>query len=151
MSYPVYEEKQWNYPVFGILLIAIFGISMMLRERSPAVWLGPSIMSAVALCFANLTTTLTADHLSWHFMLIRLPGWRIALRDIASAEVSQSGCLEGWGIRRTRSGMLYNVSGTGAIRLYLQNGKTLRLGTRDPQRWMAYLQPRLTDLQRLPS
>ena len=143
MSYPIYEERQWNYPLFALLPVVGIAIPLLLHRHGPAAWLGALVLSVVTVCFASLTITLTESDLSWRFTLIRWSGWRIPLTDIASIEVSQSSWLEGWGIKVTRTGMLYNVSGTAAIRLYLKNGKTLRLGTRDPQRWLSYLQPRL--------
>ena len=143
MTYPAYEEKQWNLPLLGIVSLAGIVIPLLLHQHGPVTWIGPAVLFVVAVCFSSLTITLTENNLSWRFTVIRWSGWRIPLTEIASIEASQSNWLEGWGIKATRTGMLYNVSGTAAIRLYLKNGKTLRLGTRDPQRWLSYLQARL--------
>ena len=40
----------------------------------------------------------------------------------------------GWGIRLTPHGWLYNVSGLEAVELSLEGGKTVRIGTDEPQK-----------------
>jgi len=63
------------------------------------------------------------------------PGfWRkdTPLGDIASVERTRSSALEGWGIRITPRGMLYNVAGRDAVEVRLATGRRFRLGTDDP-------------------
>jgi len=40
----------------------------------------------------------------------------------------------GWGIHLTPSGWLYNVGGARAVQLDLHNGRSLRVGTDEPER-----------------
>ena len=42
--------------------------------------------------------------------------------------------LIGWGLRRTRRGWLYNVSGFDAVLLRLTNGRSVMVGTDEPRR-----------------
>jgi hypothetical protein len=58
------------------------------------------------------------------------------LDQIAAVEAAHSTVLEGWGIRFTREGMLYNAHGRQAV----------RLGTREAQRLLQALRPRIADL-----
>jgi len=58
----------------------------------------------------------------------------IALASIAGVEVTRSRWYEGWGVHWTRRGMLYNVSGFGAVRVTLVDGRSVMLGTDDADR-----------------
>jgi hypothetical protein len=51
--------------------------------------------------------------------------------------------MEGWGIRITTRGMLYNVSGRDAVEIRLDDGRRFRLGTDDPNGLVAALSGRL--------
>ncbi|MDQ2667752.1 MAG: hypothetical protein M3Z05_17310 [Gemmatimonadota bacterium] len=51
---------------------------------------------------------------------------------VTDAEVTESSAWEGWGIRMTQRGMLYNVWGTKAVEVRLQSGERFRLGTDEP-------------------
>jgi hypothetical protein len=48
-------------------------------------------------------------------------------------ELARSNWREGWGIRVTSRGMLYNVSGTGAVEVRLRSGERFRLGSDEPE------------------
>jgi hypothetical protein len=37
--------------------------------------------------------------------------------------------VEGWGLRFTKEGMLYNAAGKAAVRIYKRDGKCIRLGS----------------------
>lgn len=53
--------------------------------------------------------------------------------DWSDAEVARSRWWEGWGIRITPRGMLYNVSGTDAVEINLRSGQRLWIGTDEPE------------------
>ena len=149
MEHPVYVEKQWLK-----LLWIILPISTLLLVVVQMKYLGPGMLGiklAVPLVhllllvlLGALTISVDASHLRWHFGLIGYPSWKIALSDIASVEASTTSMMEGYGIKFTSKGMLYNASGKTAVLVVLRNGKTLRLGTQDPQRLLSYITPRLT-------
>ena len=60
-----------------------------------------------------------------------------------AVEPARSRWVEGWGIRFTGEGMLYNSSGTHAVRLTLRDGRRLRLGSQHPHRLAQVLASRL--------
>lgn len=142
MNELIYQEKQWNYPLFAILLLILLVQVLFLQHLHQQLRLGILMFPLLALLFGNLTVTLDRQAISWSFLWLHLPGWRIRLEDIASVEATSTRWMEGWGIKYTSTGMLYNVSGCGALRINLKNGKTLRLGTRDARRWLSYLEGR---------
>ena len=64
--------------------------------------------------------------------------------DIAGASLAASRWAEGWGIRATPTGMLYNVSGSGAVEIRLRSGARFRLGSDEPDRLLSALQAAIT-------
>jgi hypothetical protein len=115
------------------MLVAALGI-FALGPRSPlpvrlivAVLI---IMSGVL--FSSLTVEISDGELRFHFG----PGFwrkRFALTEVVDASVTQSSWWEGWGIRITPRGTLYNVSGTGAVEITLRSGQRFRIGTDEPE------------------
>jgi hypothetical protein len=65
------------------------------------------------------------------------------LERVGAAERATSSGLEGWGIRITTRGMLYNVSGRDAVEIQLDDGRRFRLGTDDPEGLVAALRTRV--------
>lgn len=88
--------------------------------------------------FSSLTIAVSDRVLSWYFG----PGWirkEVPLDHIQLAEPVQTRLLDGWGIRRTRSGWLYNASGFKAVAVKLHNGEQFVLGTDEPERLLTAL------------
>jgi hypothetical protein len=88
------------------------------------------IISAVL--FSSLTVEVGEGVLRFHFG----PGFwrkRFPLADIAAADAARSSWWEGYGIRITPRGMLYNISGKDAVRITLRSGKSFRIGTDEPE------------------
>ncbi len=102
------------------------------------VWFTLSLVVIVPWCFSSLTIAIEGGELRWHFG----PGvWRkrLALSEIASMEVTRTRFYEGWGIRWTRRGWLYNVAGLDAVIVHRKDGKAILLGSDEPQRLVAAL------------
>jgi hypothetical protein len=53
--------------------------------------------------------------------------------DIAIDEIVPRRWWEGWGIRITARGMLYDVQGFGAVEFRLRSGERFRLGSDEPE------------------
>lgn len=79
----------------------------------------------------------------WSYGFFGWPNWTLPLTDIRQVEPARSSWVEGWGIRRTKEGMLYNARGPGAVRLTLKDGRRLRLGSDEPERLAALIAARL--------
>lgn len=146
----IYEEHQTAAWYFRIVAAVGIGALLLLKQGGDRLntyeqGLIIGIAIFVALIFfsmCRLTITLTAKEIRWRYNWIRFPGWRIPLSDIRSVETTKSSWYEGWGIRYTTTGMLYNVTGTEAIRLHLKNASSLRLGTQQAAQWRGLLEGR---------
>ncbi|MBP6336716.1 MAG: hypothetical protein KA375_03905 [Vitreoscilla sp.] len=148
MHMPAYSHSQSMKSLWLILSASALLISVtvaLLPEGSPVWPLAPILMvhAALLLVFGTLTIELDAQGIEWRFGFLGRPRWQLALDDIASVELTRISWLEGWGIRYTREGMLYNAHGLGAVRLRLKNGRNLRLGSDEPERLKAFIEGRL--------
>jgi len=138
----MYRHRQTGGITLVVLLVpAIF--CTILAWRSDAWWmyLIALVLVLIGWLFSSLTIAVD-DHdlVSWFG-----PGWwryRVPLRSIGGVERTTSSALEGWGIRFTPRGMLYNVTGCDAVEIRLENGRRFRLGTDDPDGLIVALQSR---------
>lgn len=91
-----------------------------------------AVLAASAVAFSRLTIEVAEGELRWHFGL-GFARRRLALGDIASAEPTRTGLLDGWGIHFTRRGWLFNVAGRDAVLFTRTDGKRFLLGTDEPR------------------
>lgn len=85
-----------------------------------------------AVLFSALTVVVTDEELRFSFG----PGFwerRFAIGDIERVEVVRNSALDGWGIRYTHHGWLYNVSGLNAVELTIRGEGQIRIGTDEPE------------------
>lgn len=148
MHMPAYSHSQSMKSIWLIVAASALFVSVTvarLPDGSPVWPLAPVLLghAALLLVFGTLTIELDAQGIEWRFGWLGKPRWQLALADIASVELARSSWLEGWGIRHTREGMLYNAHGFAAIRLHLRNGRSLRLGSDEPERLKAFIESRL--------
>jgi len=148
MRTPSYAHSQWMWPLWVALPAAsAAGVIALLADLGPddarvAIVVAVAGL-AVLLVLGKLTVEIDDALLQWRFGLLGWPRWRLPLADIAAVEKAGSTLAEGWGIRRTREGMLYNASGRLAVRLRLRDGRTIRLGSDEPERLAAFIAARL--------
>jgi hypothetical protein len=129
----LYKHTQVGYWTLIVFLVAALGVFALGPSRvRPITGVVAVILIISAVVFSSLTVEISDGELRFHFG----PGiWRkrYPLADITAVEVTQSSWWEGWGIRITPRGMLYNVSGTGAVEITLRSGKSFRIGTDEPE------------------
>jgi len=141
MSRPLYEHTQPGWPMRIALLVAsvVFVVLAVMPELSqtaapPLLLLaGAAIAAVIGWMWGALTVRIQDDTLHVRFGL----GWprkTVPLAEIATVEVTRTTFWEGWGLRRTRRGWLYNVSGFDAVLLRLTNGRSMMVGTDEPRR-----------------
>lgn len=128
-----YRHTQVGYVTLGAVVAGALGIAALAaRHRQPALWGAVALLILVGWLFSSLTIEVADGELRSHFG----PGFwrkRVALADVAGAELASSQWWEGWGIRVTPRGMLYNVAGTAAVEIRLRSGTRFRLGTDEPE------------------
>jgi len=129
----MYRHTQIGYLTLIVILVAALGIVASLPDDVRPVTLGVAgLLLVVAVLFSSLTVEVSGDELRFHFG----PGFwrkRVALGEVTAATPTQSSWWEGWGIRFTPRGMLYNVSGTNAVEIELRSGRRFRIGTDEPE------------------
>jgi hypothetical protein len=91
------------------------------------------VLLAAGLVFSRLTVRIERNTLRVAFGV----GWPrrvLPLANIAAAQITRTRGFEGWGIRSTTRGWLWNVAGFDAVLLHLAGGKTFVVGTDESQR-----------------
>ena len=133
MSGQNYRHTQIGYLTLIVIIVAALGIAVSLPNEARPVTLGvAALLVIIAVLFSSLTVEVGGEELRFHFG----PGFwrkRVALSEVAAATPTQSSWWEGWGIRFTPRGMLYNVSGTNAVEIELRSGRRFRIGTDEPE------------------
>lgn len=145
---PSYRSTQPLTLLWIVLPAAAIAATTGVALGDPAVL--PPVLMILSVCFGALLLTLGRlvielddVELRWSFGFVGWPRWHMRLQDIASVSIAETSWIEGWGIRRTRQGWLYNASGRHCVRLVGHNGKVTRLGSQDPQRLRTFVEARL--------
>ena len=136
-----------GYTIFVTLIIVAIVTDIIIGVASAAATSGAKpglliislVLLAVAIALSSMTVEIDDRELRAYFG----PGItakRVALSDIAGAEVMPSSAWSGWGIRITPRGMLYNVSGRGAVEITLKNGNRFRIGTDEEENLKAAIE-----------
>ena len=126
--------------LFVALPIALHADPQHSAMAHVVVWAG---FALTLLLVGRLCIELDSHELRWSFGWFGWPGGCLRIEEITRVEVAATRWSEGWGIRRTREGMLYNLSGRQTVRIVCRNGDSLRLGSQDPARLVAALSARL--------
>lgn len=128
----MYRHTQVSYLTLVVLLVAALGIVALGRlSPLPVAFVVAGLIIVSAVLFSSFTVEINDRELRFHFG----PGfWRkqFQLTEIVGADATRSSWWEGWGIRITPRGMLYNVSGTDAVEITLRSGQQFRIGTDEP-------------------
>lgn len=137
----MYRHTQTNQLIR--LVIAFSAVAGYVGFAAATSWLIAVPFLAVllwaAIVFSSLTIVVTEDTLTWHF---GSGFWRktVPLTSIVAAYPVRNRWWYGWGIRLTPHGWLYNVSGLQAVEVKTSDGKTVRLGTDEPEALVVALQ-----------
>jgi len=143
MPLNMYKHRQTaGITLIVLLLPTAFCAFLAWVNRAWWMYLVACAFLLVAWFFSSLTVEVNDRELVSYFG----PGlwrYRVPLDTIADAARTTSSALEGWGIRVTTRGMLYNVSGRDAVEIRLGDGRRFRLGTNDPDGLTAALRTRI--------
>lgn len=121
-----------------LLILIILGV-VTLNTAEPIWWLGLIILLGIAVVVGCLVIKVDDHCVSWFFG----PGLfrrSILLGDVKSVQVTKKPFLSGYGIRETRLGKLYIVSGRTVIDLELSDGKHIMLGCSKAQELQQVIQ-----------
>ncbi len=132
------SEPEFRHTQAGTVIVA-----SMLAAFAFAAWYGRATnwmlaakleiwgVAAVGLLFHSLTIEIDRERFRcfFGFGLVRRT---FPLSQIAAVRKVRNRWYHGWGIRLTRSGWLFNVSGFDAVELELRSGRRFRVGTDRP-------------------
>lgn len=144
MSDVIYQHTQRSSIIFPMMLVltALFTV-IAYQITGPTelrlIFFGiAALIAVISVVMSRLTVTVDQTHLSWVFAF---SFWRksVPLKDIATVEVIKTNWLDGWGIRLTHRGWLYNVEGFDAVKVELVSGKRVLVGTDQPDALVAAL------------
>jgi len=102
-----------------------------------------TLLIAVAVLFCTLTVRVNGGLIECRYGpgLIRK---YIPLPTVREIRTVRTAWYQGWGIRLTSDGWLFNVSGLDAVEVELSDGKRIRIGTDEPQALAAAIRSRLS-------
>lgn len=136
-----YRHTQFGTLLFIIIgLAALGGVAAMLAAGAPLrmTVLFPLVMVFALALSGWMTVEVGQGALRWR-MGIGLLGGSFNLSDIAEVAVVRNPWWYGLGVHLTPDGWLYNVSGSEAVRVRLASGRTVRLGSDEPQKLLNIL------------
>ena len=137
-----YEHDQMAWTILGILAFIMIAITLTFvfadAERESMAVIGTmfAILTLVGILFYRARITINSEKVRFRFG----PGLiskSISISEIESCKPVRQSILNGFGIRLTRHGWLYNVSGLDAVEFKLRSGKKIRFGTDEPDRLCA--------------
>jgi hypothetical protein len=128
-----YQHVQFSRILAALLVIPMLATMVVIATHAghrEELILFELILGISLYAFSSLKTQVTADQLMWQFGpgLIRKS---IPMREIASAEITKTRWVDGWGIHYTRRGWLYNAAGYDAVLVRKKDGSTVLIGSND--------------------
>jgi hypothetical protein len=134
---PIYEHRQFGLVILVLLIVPVLGFAALIATSvhpAPLLPLLPILifMLATVVVFSSLTVKVLPGQVTLWF------GPRVLRRSFSTREISEvrvvrNTWLHGLGIHFIRKGVVYNVSGLGAVELQLENGRRVRIGSDEPE------------------
>ena len=131
--------ETYRHTQIGWILLAALaaGVGIVFFAASKTGWSTAAsvvltLLIVVALLFCTLTVRIAGGVVECRFG----PGLitkRIPLADVREVRPVRTEWYQGWGIRLTSDGWLFNVSGLDAVEVELIDRKRIRIGTNEPQ------------------
>lgn len=138
MSNTPYRHTQVGW-VMVVVTVLVTALPVALVAQSGGTLLALLTGLPIAAIVGNmttLTTWVTGDEIGLRFGL-GIHRRRISARSVRSARIARPPALSGIGIRLVRSGWLYNVGPGRVVELDLDGGRTVMIGTDEPEALLA--------------
>lgn len=139
-------------PIWLLLLIisaAVFTGAWLLRNDQviAAILCGGGVaMLFLSLCFQTLTVADEGEALAVRFGPLPIFRKRIRYESISDVEPTSIALIDGWGIHYIPGrGWTWNIWGWSCVRLTV-NGRSMRIGTDDPENLAAMIQAKIRSL-----
>lgn len=145
-TYAAYRHVQPFVALWLILpLCAAVGAlgAWITPQAGIALGIALAIPVAILLLLGRLVIEVSGQRLHWTFGFVGWPRWSIALDEIERIESTRARAIQGAGIKGLGSKRLFNVTmGGPALQLDLRDGRTIALGTPEPQRLRGFIEAR---------
>ncbi len=130
----LYRHTQAGYVMVGLNLAVFLVLVMFMPHKlpRPVLSIALAVLFLITLVFGWLTVTIREGRLALRFG-IGVVRKSFSLSEIRSCKPVRNSWAYGWGIRMTPHGWLYNVSGLDAVEIALDGGKSVRVGTDEPE------------------
>jgi len=123
--------------VLGLLVLAP-GLAVDSGQALPGLLALGACVGGALLCLGRMVVEVHPRELRWRFGYVGWPAWTQPLAEVAGTQVVRTRFLRGAGIRGSIRHRFYTVRPGGlALCLHLHDGRTVTLGTPDPQRLAA--------------
>jgi hypothetical protein len=147
-----------TYTTLWVILLATGGLGGWMISVEPATGSGEGLVGLLVmaaslggslLCLGRLVITVHAHELRWHFGYVGWPGWSVRWEEITRLEPLRASFAWGSGIRGPARHRHYTVTMAGpALRVHLRDGRTVTLGTPEPERLAGFIRARLPEERR---
>ena len=133
-------------PITSLVVAAVLWFS-----GDPQAQLGIGIVlstTAVTLgLFGRLVVEVRGDRLRWRFGWLGVPSWSLRFDEVQACEQAQ-GSASGAGIRGSRRAREYTAAlSSPGVRLTLKDGRSLFIGSPEPDRLRSFITARLPETQ----
>lgn len=147
-SLPAYRSTQ-TYGMLWIILLLTAGCLLPAvaaaggRESLASAGLLAVLNLGGLLLLGRLVITVDDQAVRWQFGYVGWPAWHIPLREVAGVEPARTTRF-GSGIKGSGKHRHFSVAmGSPAVRLHLHDGRSITLGTPEPERLKAFIHRRL--------
>jgi hypothetical protein len=113
-----------------VMMIIYFTFMFIYLERNIALLYALIIYFLIIILFSTLTTSVNDNELEIKFG-IGIIHKSFLINEIETLKKIKTKWYDGWGIRLTPAGWLYNISGFDAIEIKMKNGKIHKIGTNE--------------------
>lgn len=142
MNCEYYERQRSPWTLF-ILLVVLVEIGLPLVIPLPFVasvvmMVCAGVVTIIGFAFAELILEDNGESLRVRFGPLPLAATQIDYSEIISVTQERSTIFDGWGLRRTRGGWLWNIWGFDCIAITTKT-KTVRVGTQQPTELLQFL------------
>ena len=135
----MYRATQTGTTSFCILVavgVLIYFIGRLTPAPPWSLWLIFAVLLAVGFCTSSMTIEVAKQTVTWYGTL-GIFRQSLDIVNIAAITVVQLPFISGYGLRLGGNSAMWRVSGSSAVRLLLTDGRTIFLGSAEPERLAA--------------
>jgi hypothetical protein len=135
----------WMFVVPGIVMLVVSGFLADPQASRFILAAAGAFLLVVSTSFGQLTVRDETEHLLIQFGPLPLFRRRLSYKEIEDAQRARTAILDGWGIHLSpRGGWTWNLWGFDCVDVALRGGRSIHIGTDDPDGLASFLRQRIT-------